>query len=210
MAEILGLLSSSCPPTVNPKLKDIEKFNYLRSQLDGEAARTISGFILSNDNYKESISLLESRFGKKQRVINAHMTALLNLPVPSNSAASLRLLHDTVQCYIRGLESLGKKRDTFGDLLVSLISGKLPQPVITWTHDTDEWNNDKLHPGIEKEITILESGLENHAVNPLSLDLSLQDSERDSQDCHGGTRESVQNLYVCIVRVPIVPYTAML
>jgi len=95
---------------LNPKLTDIEKFNYLRSQLDSEAARTVSGFILGNDNYKESISLLESRSRKKQRVINAHMTALLNLPVPSNTAASLRQLHDTVECHIGGLESLGKKR----------------------------------------------------------------------------------------------------
>jgi len=135
--------------------------NYLRSLLDWEASRTVSGFTLTNPNYEQSISLLEVRFGKEQRIINAHMKALWNLPVPSNIASSLRELYDTTECHIRGLESLGK---TCGDLLVSLILGRFPMPVIrnlTRNHSEDQWCIDELRTGIEKEITILESGLEN-------------------------------------------------
>ena len=148
----------------NTKLTGVEKFNYLRSLLDGEASRTVSGFTLTNTNYEQSISLLEARFGKKQRIINAHMKALWNLPTPSNTASSLRQLYDTVETHIRGLESLGKSKDTYGDLLVSLILGRLPTPVIrniTRSHSTDQWTIDELRTGIEREIAILESGLEN-------------------------------------------------
>ena len=67
----------------------LEKFNYLCAQLDSEAARTIRGFALTDANYEQSVTLLEARFGKKQRIINAHMQALLDLPTPSNSATSL-------------------------------------------------------------------------------------------------------------------------
>jgi len=103
----------------NSKLTGVEKFSYLRSLLDGKASRTVSGFALTNPNCDQSISLLEARFGKKQRIINAHMKALWILPVPSNTASSLRELYDTIECHIRGLESLGKSEDTYGDLLVS-------------------------------------------------------------------------------------------
>lgn len=149
----------------NPKLTSIEKFNYLRSLLDGEASRTVSGFTLTNANYEQSVSLLEARFGKKQRIISAHMKALWNLPTPSNTASSLRQLYDTIESHIRGLESLGKSQDTYGDLLVSLILGRLPKPVIrnlTRNHSRDQWNIDELQASIKREINILESGSENH------------------------------------------------
>ena len=73
----------------NSHLTGVEKFYYLCAQLDGEAARTICGFALTDANYKQSVILLEARFGKKQHFINARMQALLDLPTPSNSAASL-------------------------------------------------------------------------------------------------------------------------
>ena len=102
----------------NPNLTGVEKFNYLRAQLDGEASRTVGGFTLTDANYEQSVSLLESRFGKKQRIINAHMQALLDLPAPSNNATSLRQLYDAIESHIRGLQSLGKSKDTFGDFLI--------------------------------------------------------------------------------------------
>lgn len=147
----------------NSNLTGVEKFNYLRAQLDGEASRTVSGFTLTDANYEQSVSLLESRFGKKQRIINAHMQALLDLPTPSNNAASLRQLYDTIESHIRGLESLGKSKETFGDFLIPIIFGKLPSVVrrnLTRDHTSEQWNIDELRSSIEKEIIILESGLE--------------------------------------------------
>ena len=147
----------------NSNLTGVEKFNYLRAQLDGEASRTVSGLTLTDANYEQSVSILKSRFGKKQRIINAHMQALLELPTPSNSAASLRQLYDTIESHIRGLQSLGKTKETFGDFLIPIVFGKLPSVVrrnLTRDHTSDEWNIDELLSAIEKEITVLESGLE--------------------------------------------------
>ena len=147
----------------NSNLTGVEKLNYLHAQLDGEASRTLSGFTLTDANYEQSISLLESRFGKKQRIINAHMQALLELPTPSNSAASLRQLYDTIESHIRGLESLGKSKNSFGDFLIPIVFGKLPPVVrrnLTRDHTSEQWNIDELRSSIEKEVIILESGLE--------------------------------------------------
>ena len=55
------------------------------------------------------------------------MQALLELPTPSNSAASLRKLYDIIESHIRGLQSLGKTKETFGDFLIPLYLGNFPQ-----------------------------------------------------------------------------------
>ena len=69
----------------------------------------------------------------------------------------------TLESHIRGLQSLGKSKETFGDFLIPIVFGKLPSVVrrnLTCDHTSDEWNIDELRRAIEKEITVLESGLE--------------------------------------------------
>ena len=149
----------------NPSLTVVEKFNYLWAQLEGEAARTVGGFPLTNANYEQSISLLKARFGKQQQIINAHMQALLDLQAPTNTAVSLRELLDTLENYIRGLESLRKQKESFGDFLIPVVFGKLPAVIrrnLTRDHSSEQWNIDELLSVIGKEITVLESGLEKH------------------------------------------------
>lgn len=86
------------------------------------------------------------------------MQALLELLIPSNSAKSLRQLYDTIENHIKGLQALGKSKETLGDFLIRIVWGKLPSVVRrNLTHDqiSDEWNSDELRSAIEKEITSL-------------------------------------------------------
>ena len=164
-----------------------EKFNYLLGQLDGEASRAVSGLTLTDANYEQSVALLESRFGKKQHIINAHMQALTDLPTPSNNAASLRQLYDTLESHIRGLEALGKTKDTFGDFLIPIIFRRLPSAVrrnLTRDHTSEEWNIDEVRRAIEKEIIVLESGLDNQGDSGRSTVTGsfLAEYVRDSLD----------------------------
>ena len=80
----------------NPALGCIQKFNYLKSQLQGDAARAIAGLPITECNYQHSIELLAERFGQPHKLINAHMQALLDLPNPTSSLDSLRLFYDTI------------------------------------------------------------------------------------------------------------------
>jgi len=106
-------------------------------------------------------SLFYCRFSKKERIITAHYQTLLDLEAPSNAAYSLRRFYDEIESHIRGLESLGKSKDLFGDFLVPVVYNKLPQ-VIKWNltrnHTLEEWNIDELQDAIDKEILVLESG----------------------------------------------------
>ena len=78
----------------NQCLSPVQKFSYLRSQLQGDAARAISGLPLTDDNYTESVRILRERFGQQYKLVDAHMEALLNVTAPSNNLVSLQSFHD--------------------------------------------------------------------------------------------------------------------
>ena len=59
----------------NPSLSGVQKFNYLKAQLQGDAARTIAGLPLTEVNYQHSIALLEERFGQPHKLVTAHTYA---------------------------------------------------------------------------------------------------------------------------------------
>ena len=110
----------------NPSLSDIQKFNYLRAQLLGDALRSIAGFPLTNANYQRSIQILGDAIWSTQRIINAHMKAMLNLPNSTTQLVSLQHFYDTVETHIPGLEALGKSQESYGDILPPTIHKKLP------------------------------------------------------------------------------------
>lgn len=62
-------------------MNDVDKFQYLKSLLEGSAVNAISGLPLTNSNYKEAVAILKDRFGNKQVIISKHMDTLLQLPV---------------------------------------------------------------------------------------------------------------------------------
>ena len=84
-------------------LKDIEKFNYLHSYLEGEAFRTIQGIKLTDKNYPEALEVLRKRYGNKQRIISAHMNELLNMKKVERDRdlQGLRRLYDDIESHVR-------------------------------------------------------------------------------------------------------------
>lgn len=72
-----------------------------------DAASTISGLKLSNDNYEIALNLLKDRFGDPQMIISGHMNKLLNLePVMAISdVRNLRQLFDITEAQVRSLQS---------------------------------------------------------------------------------------------------------
>ena len=47
-------------------LSNIEKFNYLRCYLEGDALHTIAGLTLTSEKYKKALDLLKNRYGNPQ------------------------------------------------------------------------------------------------------------------------------------------------
>ena len=115
----------------NRSLSDIEKFNYLRSLLQGPALEAIAGLTLTAANYTEAVEVLQKRFGNKQQIINKHMEILLNIEgvTSGRNLKALRHLYDTIEAQIRGLNSMGVTADSYGGLLSSVLLSKIPQDI---------------------------------------------------------------------------------
>ena len=64
----------------NPTLLAIDKFNYLKALLEGQAASAIQGLSLSESNYGAALELLQQRIGWTQQILSAYMDELLKLP----------------------------------------------------------------------------------------------------------------------------------
>ena len=154
----------------NHNLSGIQKFTYLKAQLEGDAAREIAGLPLTDGNYVHSIALLEDRYAQPHKLVNAHMKALLEMPSPTSNLASLRIFYDSVEGHIRGLSSLGKSEHSYGDILVPILMGKLPSDIrrnLAREHSNSQWILADLMAALLKEIRVLESGLyDSH--NPMS------------------------------------------
>ena len=92
------------------------------------------------------------------------MQALLNYSSPANDIASLQQFYDSMETHVRGLASLGKSQETYGDLLVPIIIGKLPNNLkrnLAREHTYLEWTFPQLRNAISKEIKILEASISN-------------------------------------------------
>ena len=94
--------------------------------MEGDAASIIGGFPLTDGNYVPAVTLLQERFGKQFKIVDAHMDALINVPAPSNTLNSLQSFYDTIQSHKQSLSTLEKSTDSYGTLLTSVILGKLP------------------------------------------------------------------------------------
>ena len=147
----------------NTALTNIQKFTYLKSQLQNEAEICIFGLSLRNANYEQAICLLKDRFGQQHMIINAFMQNLLELPCPSVTLNSLRSFFDKMEASIRGLESLGQSQDMYGSLLIPtcILFGKLPAEMrksLTREHGSNNWDIRSLREAIAKEMYIQEAG----------------------------------------------------
>jgi hypothetical protein len=148
----------------NTALTNAQKFNYLKSQLQNEAERCISGLSLTNANYEQTICLLKDCFGQQHMIINAFMQNLLELPCPSVTLNSLGSFFDKMEASIRGLESLGQSQDMYGSLLIPIIFGKFPAEMrksLTREHRSNNWDIRSLCEAIAKEMYIQEAGNHN-------------------------------------------------
>lgn len=150
----------------NDALCKKEKFTYLKSYLTGAAARAVAGLTMSDSNYDAAIEILQKRFGRKDIVISAHMSKLLNLtPVrKSSDVTALRNLYDECEIQIRSLESLGVHSDTYGCLLCPVLMQLLPEDIaLAYTRKSDsngEWKVQDLIQFLEKEVQGRERALQ--------------------------------------------------
>ena len=104
----------------NQSLMPVCKFLYLQASLQGLVTATINGVSFSSANYGAAMILLKEHYGDPQKIINAHMDALLNLPTTEHSL--------DLEFLVR-LSILDRSMDEYGTLLRPLMFHKIPEAV---------------------------------------------------------------------------------
>lgn len=70
----------NCAVNNNTQLTNVQKLQYLKSVVRGEALQLIQHFNITSDNYKEAWDKLESRFNKKKHIVYHHIKNFMELP----------------------------------------------------------------------------------------------------------------------------------
>lgn len=109
----------------NTKIKNVHKFHYLLSYLEGEAARVLSNLEVSDSNYSEAWQLLCKRYDNKRQLINNHLKALFSIESVRETDKSLRFIVDHVTKNLRALCTLGLPAERWDVLIIYMVSSKL-------------------------------------------------------------------------------------
>lgn len=109
----------------NQKLLKVQKFQYLKSSLQGEALQII-GFEIAAENYEPAWKLLISTYENKRLLVSTHMNKLLKMSVVEKGKyAAIKQLIIHVRTHLKALKVLGLPVEYWDELLIHLIKEKL-------------------------------------------------------------------------------------
>ena len=110
----------------NTVIPDIQKFNYLKASLTGEALQLVSHLPLSNSNYKIALKSLTDRYNNERLIVNSHLDAILQLkPLRSESASELRQVFVSFEENLMAIEALNVNTEASSFIWVRIVSEKL-------------------------------------------------------------------------------------
>ncbi|GBN72037.1 hypothetical protein AVEN_225665-1 [Araneus ventricosus] len=99
------------------ELTAIDKFQYLYHSMvpDSRAARLISSFPITTENYPKAVEQLKLRFGREDLLVQIYVRDLLSLVLKNattgKNAPDLATLYDMLETKLRALESLGRTKE---------------------------------------------------------------------------------------------------
>ena len=157
----------------NRDVSNVDKFNYLKSFLEGTAVSAIAGLSLTEETYDSAVELLNDRFGKSQVIISSDMDSALNLEPVVNAAdiKGVRQLYDEMEIHIRSLQSLGVSSESYGTLLVPVILNKTPEELrllISRKFDKDKWEVSEVLVAFKEELEAREMCTDEGLINQFS------------------------------------------
>ena len=131
-------------------LKNVMKFNYLRTFRRWPALASISGLSLTSASYNQAVEILEKRYGNKQLFIISHNDQLLSVaPITSTKdVKKIRENYDKIETNVGNLCSLEIDISHYDPVLISFVMSKLPEDIklqISWPMPLSrEWDVDEF------------------------------------------------------------------
>ncbi|XP_011858062.1 PREDICTED: uncharacterized protein LOC105555647 [Vollenhovia emeryi] len=118
-------------------LSEVQKLQYLKSALTGEAANKLKILSIEGSNYQKAWELLKRSYEVKRILISRHLSLLLNTPVlEKETTDGLSKLADDTQQHVASLAALGV--NVGSEILVNVLESKLPRSVAEkWEESLD-------------------------------------------------------------------------
>ncbi|XP_053698496.1 uncharacterized protein LOC128745446 [Sabethes cyaneus] len=144
-------------------LPAVEKFHYLRSQLEGEALAVIDTLPLTAANYTVAWELLTKRYTNSKFLRKRQVQALFELPtVKRESSAELHSLLDSFEKIVKSLDQVTPEKADYKDmLLIYVLSTRLDSSTRrSWEEHSSNRDMDtlkELTEFLQRRIQILES-----------------------------------------------------
>ena len=157
----------------NTVIPDIQKFNYLKTSLTGEALQLVSHLPLSNSNYKIALKSLTDRYNNERLIVNSHLDAILQLkPLRSESASESRQLFVSLEENLMAIEALNVNTEASSFIWVRIVSKKLDhESRRQWELDYPAkklQTLDQLRDFVNKRVQALEASNSAKKVQPVS------------------------------------------
>ena len=117
-----------------PRFDNVQKFQYLKVALLGDAAKIIQSIPITNDNFDRAWNAVILRYEDKRSIINTHYKKLIHqIPIDQESPTELRRIIDTTNECIEGLNVRQDIPDKLDYVLVFLTVEKLdPETKKQW------------------------------------------------------------------------------
>ncbi|XP_018405227.1 PREDICTED: uncharacterized protein LOC108781676 [Cyphomyrmex costatus] len=110
----------------NVTLSNIQRFQYLRASLTGEASKVVNSLEITEANYSVAWALLCKRYDNKRVIVENHIRALVDTPsIAKENAKDLRRLADDASRRLHALQALKCPTNHWDDLLVYILKSKL-------------------------------------------------------------------------------------
>jgi len=110
-------------------LSDIDKLQYLKSALVGNAANKLRIFEIDGLNYIKAWELLERSYEVKRILITRYLSMILTLPtIERENTIGLSKLADNAQQHVASLNALGMSLTP--ELIVHVLESKLPRSTL--------------------------------------------------------------------------------
>ncbi|XP_050547463.1 uncharacterized protein LOC126909113 [Daktulosphaira vitifoliae] len=115
----------------NAEITPVQKFFYLKSSLNGEAASSIRCIETTDANYEAAWTTLIERYNNKKVLVQRHVRNIVELePLQDSTARRLRMLIDDLNGNMKALETLGEKPGDWGPLLLHIVCSKLDRETL--------------------------------------------------------------------------------
>ncbi|XP_070529902.1 uncharacterized protein [Cardiocondyla obscurior] len=110
----------------NSTLSKVEKLQYLKGTLEGEALGVIDALEVSEANYDAAWDLINERYNNERAIAYAHIKAIMCFPpIIKEGASEIRNMCDSVSRQLLLLKALRRDSDKWDDVLVYWLSTKL-------------------------------------------------------------------------------------